>query len=153
MKTIYRKLRTIGVCAIGAFALIMFLRTSYRQPNYPSITAVQQIHPDERCLMFTKTKQPSNEERIAKHFAEDTLPGLIKKGLIKKYQRTTEETCISVDGGLWNGRSAFFKQSLMKELSVYNTFNGYAVTARIVDSTSGKLYAQIAPSSKIIFYD
>lgn len=153
MKTICTKTIKIIVCAIGVCAVIMFLRTSYRQPKYPSITAVQQIHRNDLCPIFTKTKQQPDEERIAKHFAEDTLPGLMKKGLIKKYRRTAIGTYIAVNGALWKSRSEYFKHCLLKELLVYNTFHGYPAAARIMDSTSGKLYAQITPSSKTNFYD
>jgi len=95
----------------------------------------------------------NDEQRIAKRFATDTLYGLMRKGLITKYDRFELGTSISVNGNIWKQRSQFFKQSLLKEVSVYNEVNGYDLLTQIVDSKSGKLYAQVSRSAKIWIYD
>jgi hypothetical protein len=142
------------ITGISVLCLILFIAFSvFRQPVKPLPNAVLEIHPNSFCPIFTNEVKHTDEERIAKHFAIDTLPWLMKKGVIKKYQRTASGTCIAVNGNLWKCRSRYFKQCLLKEVLVYNTFNGYAVSTQIVDSTSGKLYAQIAPSTKMDFYD
>jgi len=103
---------------------------------------------------FFSTKECSlDEKRIAKHFAADTLPGLMQKGLIQKYQRTASGTSIAVSGRLWRKRSKYFKTSLLKEVFVFNKVQGYELSAKIIDSLSGKLYAYISPSTKMDFYD
>jgi hypothetical protein len=95
----------------------------------------------------------SNEQRISALFAADTLPGLIRKGLIKKYERTDSGTMVTVAGQIWNERSQFFKQSLLTALFVYNKVNGYTPHTRVVDNTSGLLYAEILPSSEMKLYN
>ncbi len=95
----------------------------------------------------------NDEQRIAKRFVTDTMPGLMQKGLIKKYERHEFGTSLLVSGKLWKKRSLFFKQSLLTEILIYNEVNGYEVWTQIVDSQSRKLYAQISPSTKIKFYD
>lgn len=94
-----------------------------------------------------------DEERVAKHFIADTLPGLMRKGLIKKYKRGQSGTMLHVAGTIWKERSEFFRQCLLIELFVYNKVNGYAASTRIVDSRTQQLYAAILPSARIEFYD
>jgi hypothetical protein len=77
----------------------------------------------------------------------------MKKGLIRKYQRSGTGTLLAVHGDLWKHRSLYFKQSLLKEIYVYNKVHDYAVATQIVDSISGRLYAQISPAAKMDFYD
>jgi hypothetical protein len=139
----------VGLCLIAFIAFSVI-----RQPVQPIAHANTEIHPNSLCpLLSNDKKQTTDEERVARHFAADTLPGLIKKGMIKKYQRTVSGTYIAVNGNLWKRRSSYFKRCLLKEVLVYNTFNGYAISTQIVDSTSGKLYAQIAPSATMDFYE
>lgn len=94
-----------------------------------------------------------DEKRIAKHFAADTLPGLMRIGLIHKYLRNESGTSIAVDGKLWKSRSQFFKTSLLTEISVFNKVKEYELSTKIVDSLSGKLYAYISSEAKIDFYN
>jgi len=94
-----------------------------------------------------------DEQRIAAHFATDTLPGLMQKGLIKKYTRDRKGSSLLVAGSLWSKRTSYFKHCLLLELFVYNKVNGYESWTRVVDSESGKLYAEITPPTKIEFYD
>jgi hypothetical protein len=93
------------------------------------------------------------EKKIADHFTADTLPGLLQKGFIRKYRRDASGTCISVNGNLWKKRSTFFKQNLLAEILVHNKVHGYELSTWIVDSVSGRLYAQISSSAKTDFYD
>jgi hypothetical protein len=83
------------------------------------------------------------ERRIARHFALDTLPGLMQRGLIVKFERRHNGTLVHVAGRLWKERSKFFKESLISEVSIYNKVNGYAIETRIVDHCSQRLYAQV----------
>jgi len=95
----------------------------------------------------------SDEQRIAQQFAKDTLPGLIRNGLITKYERNETGTRIMVSGHVWKNRSQFFKQSFMTALMVYDRVERYQPRAQIVDSISGALYAEISPDSTIALYD
>ena len=49
--------------------------------------------------------------------------------------------------------SKYFKKSLLTEVFVYNKVNDYELSAKIIDSVSGKLYAQISSTAKIDIYD
>jgi hypothetical protein len=103
--------------------------------------------------LFPMKECSSDEKRIAKHFAADTLPGLMQRGFIHKYQRNASGTSIAVSGKLWRKRSKFFKTSLLTEVFVFNKVQGYELSAKIIDSLSGKLYAYISPTTKMDFYD
>ncbi len=94
-----------------------------------------------------------DEQRVAQRFVKDTLPGLIRKGLITRYERNPSGTRIVVSGLLWKNRSTFFKQSFMAALLVYDKVEKFHPHARVVDGASGTLYAEISPESKISFYD
>ena len=102
---------------------------------------------------FPKKEYSLDEKRIANHFSADTLPGLMQKGLIQKYRRNASGTCIFVKGNLWKSRSEYFKHGLLTEVFVYNKVNDYELSTKIIDSLSGKLYAQILSSAKMDFYD
>jgi hypothetical protein len=102
---------------------------------------------------FSKEESTPDEKRIAKHFIVDTLPGLMQKGLVKKYYRNSSGTSLTVSGKLWRKRSQYFKTSLLTAVFAHNKVSGYELSAKIIDSVSGKLYAQISPSTKIDFYD
>ena len=93
------------------------------------------------------------EKRVAQNFLKDTIPGLIRRGLITKYERNESGTRIMVSGRVWKKRSQFFKQSFMTALQVYDRLERLQPHARIVDNTSGALYAEISPDSKIALYD
>lgn len=94
-----------------------------------------------------------DEQRVATHFIVDTLPGLMQKGLIKKYTREKSGTMVLVAGKIWNERTVFFRECLLKELFIYNKVNGFEPSTRVVDSRSGKLYAEITPPTQIEFFD
>jgi hypothetical protein len=104
-------------------------------------------------LFFSKQECSPDEKRIARHFIVDTLPGLMQKGLVKKYQRNSSGTSLTVSGKLWKERSRYFKTCLLTEVFVHNKVSGYELSAKIIDNVSGKLYAQILPSTKIDLYD
>ena len=95
----------------------------------------------------------SNEQRIAQHFAADTLPGLMRRGLIKRYERHQSGNIIFVEGKVWKARSRFFKESLLSEALVYNKVNGYALETRIVDHRSQQLYACAISTDRKEFFD
>lgn len=135
-----------GLCS--AVLASMYLYKSTTAPNTPQI----EIHQNALCPVFSGNQQPE-QERIARHFAEDTLPGLIKMGLIKKYRREPSGMLIAVDGKTWKRRSLYFKQCLLQEVAAYNTFHGYEIQTKVIDSTSGILYAQISPPAKIDYFD
>jgi hypothetical protein len=95
----------------------------------------------------------NDESRIAQHFAVDTLPGLMRRGLIKKYERHQTGTVLFVAGKIWKERTRFFKESLLSETLVYNKVNNYALETRIVDHRSQKLYAHAVSSDQKEFFD
>ena len=95
----------------------------------------------------------SDEHRIAQRFEADTLPGLVRCGLIKKYERHQTGTVLFVEGKVWKDRSKFFKESLLLETLVYNKVNGYALETRIVDHCSQQLYAHAVSEERKEFFD
>jgi hypothetical protein len=141
-------LGVVSLCLMVFITLIVF-----RQSAKPLSSAKIEIPHSANCPIFANIESNSEEKRVARHFAVDTLPGLMQKGLIHNYQRNALGTCLSVNGKLWKYRSPFFKQSLLREVFVYNKVNGYELSTRIIDSTSGKLYAQISSFAKMDFYD
>ena len=104
--------------------------------------------------LIRNTQEFSREERrIARHFAIDTLPGLMERGLIVKFERRHNGTLLHVAGRLWKVRSRFFKESLISEISIYNKVNGYAIETRVVDRCSRRLYAEVVSLEKKEIFD
>jgi hypothetical protein len=110
------------------------------------LTSILQQRPDsENCSI--------DEHRIAGHFIADTLPGLMKYGLIKRYERHNSGTLILVSGIIWKARSKFFKESLLTEIAVYNKVNSYTLVTKIVGYKSRRLYAQVLSDNQKEFFD
>jgi hypothetical protein len=160
------KNRNIGIKVLrilfGVISLCMMLFIAshvIRQSVKPLSNTKVVTHYDTLCPIFTRnesTKRNANsadEKRIARHFVTDTLPGLMQAGLIKKYQRNNRGTNLFVTGNLWSARSQFFKKCLLTEIYTYNKVNGYGLLTTIMDSVSGRLYAQISSSAKMDFYN
>jgi hypothetical protein len=116
-----------------------------RSSNYRQST---HIHPAQ----WTKDVN-SDESRIARHFAADTLPGLMQLELVKQYKRHQTGTILFVAGKLWKERSRFFKESLLSEALVYNKVNGYELETRIIDHRSQQLYAKAISADRKEFFD
>jgi len=95
----------------------------------------------------------SDEHRIAQQFAADTVPGLMRLGLIKKYERHRTGKIVFVTGKAWKERSRFFKESLLLAALVYNKVNGYPLETRIVDHCSQQLYAHAVSAERKEFFD
>ena len=123
----------------------------YDNKATPERAEIQQDH--EICPFLSKERFTPDEQRVAKQCSTDTLPELMRKGLIEKYERNTYGTYIAVNGNLWKNRSKFFKQSLMMEVLAYNKVNCFQLSTKVIDSLSSKLYVQISEASKIDFYD
>jgi len=151
-KNILKSLKII-LDAASLCLMVFIIVIVFRQLGKPLTDAKVEIQQSTICPIFAINRSNSEEKRIAMHFAVDTLPGLMQKGLIHNYQRNALGTCLSVNGRLWKCRSLFFKQSLLREVFVFNKVNGYGLSTRIIDSTSGKLYAQISSSANIDFYN
>ena len=94
-----------------------------------------------------------HEIRVAKKFSDSTLPGLMKKGLIIKYERRQVETVVAVSGKIWKNRSPFFKESFLAQMTIHNKVRGYPTAVRIVDHRSNRLYAQITTSEQKLIYE
>jgi hypothetical protein len=130
---------------------IVFISTS--QPNSSdkrrhNTSGLTCIFPQQHTEEFS-----NNERRIARHFAVDTLPGLMQRGLIKRYERHNTWTMLHVEGKVWKKRSRFFKVSLLTEVLAYNKVNGYALNTRIVDHHSKELYAQALSEDRKEFFN
>jgi hypothetical protein len=94
-----------------------------------------------------------DEQRIARHFEMDTLPGLMQRGLIRKYERRDSGTLLLVEGKIWRQRSRFFRESLLTEMLVYNKVNGFASTTHVADYSSHRLYARASSADRKEFFD
>jgi len=136
-----------------SFVLFLIVTTIIWQVQKPP--AAYQYKRKFTCApsFFYLKKYSADEKRIAEHFAADTLPGLMRRGLIRKYLRDVSGTSIAVNRNLWKQRSKFFKTSLLTEISVFNKVQGYEISVKIIDDLSGKMYACISPEAKMDFYN
>ena len=94
-----------------------------------------------------------DERRVAKLFIADTLPRLMKRGLITKYLRNETNTTLLVVGSAWRGRTQFVKESLLAAVLAFNKVNGYNLWTRVLDDRDGTLYAQVLPSDRTELYE
>jgi hypothetical protein len=107
------------------------------------------------CFSFSRMfETPSrDEQRIARRFEMDTLPGLMQRGLVRKYERRESGTLLLVEGKIWKKRSKFFQESLLTEVLVYNKVNGFASTTQVADYSSRRLYARASSADRKEFFD
>jgi len=133
---------------------LVFVVYRWAQQSDAGMSVKNDARPYPYVYPFHDKKESTGDEmRIARQFEVDTLPGLMHRGLIHKYQRYQSGTLLYVAGKVWRERSRFFKESLLKELLVYNKVHGYAVETRIVDYRSQRLYAQVLSDERKEFFD
>ena len=94
-----------------------------------------------------------DEQRVADLFIADTLPRLMKKGLITKYVRTEMNTTLFVVGHVWKVRNRFVKENLLTAVAVYNKVNGFNPWTQVLDDRNGTLYAQVLPPDRKEVYE
>ena len=122
-----------------------------QKPVPPDGRAV--THGTGTVLQGTADTSTADDHRIARKFIADTLPGLMRAGLIRSYQRRSAGTLITVAGRIWKVQTRFFKESLLRELIVFNRVSGYAARTQVKDSVSGNLYAEVSAESTMTLYD
>ena len=149
---LYPTLRKLLVLAIGIALLLIVLALIERSDK-----AIVERQSRQGVAVYLLS-QPSNaftadERRIAHLFIADTLPRLMKKGLITRYERNAANTNLLVAGRVWKARSRFVKESLMTAVLVYNRVNGFNAWTRILDDRTGMLYAQVLPSDRKELYE
>jgi hypothetical protein len=138
---------TIG---LGLIFIVCISRYHLNLPiNGTNISRYSDHTPPKQWIKGLK----SDEHRIAQQFDADTLPGLMRSGLIKKYARHQTGTILFVSGKVWKERSRFFKESLLLASLVYNKVNGYPLETRIVDCCSQQLYAHAVSADRKEFFD
>jgi hypothetical protein len=146
---LWRRIRRYTPLVILLLAAFIFIRNT-EKPISVHIAKRPFVFPSP---YFSKKECSPDEKRIASHFSADTLPGLMRTGLIRGYRRNSSGSSISVNGKLWKNRSKYFKQSLLTEAFVFNKVNNYELSIKIIDDLSGILYAQISSSAETDFYD
>ena len=148
----HRILRNIIKLTIG-LGLIYIVYVWTVQSGSP-IKGTNNPHRSDHTLPIQWIKGfKSDEHRIAQQFDADTLPGLMRSGLIKKYARHQTGTILFVSGKVWKERSRFFKESLLIASLMYNKVNGYPLETRIVDCCSQRLYAHAISTDRKEFFD
>jgi hypothetical protein len=138
---------------VTAGALVYVVYLWINQPFRGVDNRMRGQHFFHQDLQDRENEISSDERRIAQHFAIDTLPGLMQRGLIKKIERRQLGTMVFVAGSIWKKRSRFFKESMLTEVIVYNKVNGYALETRIVDHRSQRLYAHALSTERKEFFD
>jgi hypothetical protein len=140
----------LTLICVGLF-LLVFLNTDH------SHMGVSGRFIDRPAVMALKVPEVNeiqpDEQRIARHFEADTLPGLIRRGLVKKYERHLNGTKLFVAGEVWKQRSRFFKESLLAEALVYNKVHGYSLETQVIDHCSLHLYARAVSADRKEFFD
>jgi hypothetical protein len=147
-----RFLRKLVKLTIG-LGLVYFIYVWTSQSNTNIKERNSYHHSTDIFSIHRKREFDNNEHKIAQHFGVDTLPGLMRRGLIKKYERNESGNVLFVAGKLWKERSRFFKESLLSEALVYNKVNGYTLDTRIVDHRSKQLYAHAVSADRKEFFD
>ncbi len=139
----------LSAFACALYALFLWSLGSEIQPrgNHNILSPV-------RYSFLEFLKKPTGEEmRIARHFETDTLPGLMQRGLIRRYERRDAGTLLHVEGKIWKKRSRFFQESLLTEVLVYNKVMRFSPVTLVVDSSSQRLYARAISQDQKEFFD
>ena len=108
-------------CALIFFGIVNLINHS----DNVILAKRQSYHILSNSLLPQGQPYVEDEMRISNLFVEDTLPRLIRYGLVKKYELTQCKTVLFVNGKLWK-QLAFFKDCLLKEILVHNKINGHA---------------------------
>ncbi len=84
--------------------LLYLIFISFQNPKVPQISDSNIPSFTEICSRPQYEMISRQERRIARHFEIDTLPGLMQRGLIKKYERRSIGTLLLVEGKIWKNR-------------------------------------------------
>jgi hypothetical protein len=145
------KLPSYYTIGIYAFAAAVILLTYYiiwqRDQRIVGHEARYHSTMDTAAMYFS-----DREIQTANTFSDSTLPALQRLGLIVSFEQREWETLIAVSGPMWRERSEFFKESFLNQLMVHNKVRGRPSAVRIIDTSSGKLLAQVSvPERKEIY--
>ena len=136
----------VGIIALAVICFIAFLIWDWDRD------VLATIHRGGYQFDTTTFRPTVDEIRIAKQFSDTILPQLKQLGLITQYHRSDMETIITVSGVLWNDRSAFFKESLLEQIFIYNNTNRYPVKTKIIENKTSRLVAEIVPPDQRTVY-
>lgn len=144
----------LDAVVIAAACLIIVIAFSLMKHHDDRLLGGEISYKPNNTKVIEQTQSVTDDERrVARVFAADTLPALIQKGLVKKYERTDAGTLIAVSAKIWRNRSDFFKRSFLTAVFIDNKVHGYELRSRVVDAVTGKLFAQVLPSFTMQFYD
>jgi hypothetical protein len=138
----------LALAALLVFACLMIQRSDRAIADKASKQALAFLPTPESPMFISQ-----DERRVANMFISDTLPRLMKMGLITKYQRSEFATALLVAGPVWTKRTRFVKESLLTAVATYNKANGLSAWTLILDDHDGTLYAQVLPSSRKEVYN
>lgn len=142
----------IPLIAITAFIVIDKLLERYNSARNRE-RADNRAFADSVNKLLGNTTFTPEELKLAEKFETDTLPTILKTGLIKQFRRNEEMTFVMVDGTKWARQDYTMKADLIFEIVITNKVRGYASALQVLDYQTGKLYANIRPPSTVEMYD
>ena len=92
------------------------------------------------------------ERRQGELFGSDTIPHLMRSGLIAQYREESGRAIVVVNGKLWLDRSEYFKISFLKQAYLSLRMRSESPAIEVRDSASRALVAEALSPSDIRIY-
>lgn len=103
--------------------------------------------------LFKESAFGAEQLKLARKFETDTLPRLLKAGIIKQFKRSNQMTLVFVDEQRWKNQPHEAKVDVLSELLASNLVNGYSSWTDVRDFETGKLLAGISFSGSVELYE
>ncbi|MBI3578903.1 MAG: hypothetical protein HY089_05760, partial [Ignavibacteriales bacterium] len=142
----------IPLLTITAFIIIDKVLEGYNSGRNHEQTENHAFADSVNKLLGSTTFTPE-ELKLAEKFETDTLPTILKTGLVKQFKRNEGMTFVMVDGTKWIRQEHATKADLIFEIVITNKVRGYASALQVLDYKTGKLYANIRPPSTVEMHD
>lgn len=142
----------IPLLAIAAFIIVDKVLEQYHSARNRGL-ADNRAFADSVNKLLGSAMFTAQELKLAEKFETDTLPTILKTGLVKQFKRNDDMTFVLVDGTKWVRQEYTTKAELIFEIVITNKVRGYASALQVRDFETGKLYANICPPAIVEMYD
>jgi hypothetical protein len=91
--------------------------------------------------------------RIAQKFESDTLPRLLRAGVVESFHSTDQKSILKVEKKQWRSLTADARSEILLEMMVTIRHRGSAPVAEVRDGQSNALLVDIHLPDKVVYYN
>jgi hypothetical protein len=164
IRTIVQGILGIAALALLGAAFLLFLRVEHNalyrheRPIRPGIKIGPQVSQrgsqtqSDSLHELLGSKSTEDDRRMTAVFSSDTLPRMLKIGLIKELRRGESNSLMIVNGRMWRARKKETKQELLLQLRSFNKVHNHPTPVQVRDDSTRQLLAEISPTAEVSIF-